>query len=115
RAGHEPAFRVAANESRRPLPMTGGVAMGVLDDFEYESREEKLRPGDALFLYTDGLTDAVNLNGELFGKERLESTLDGASSRSPEEIVDHVWSEILGYSAGAPAADDMTCLVLRRQ
>ena len=114
-AGHEPAFLVAANDSRRPLPMTGGVAMGVLDDFEYESREEELRPGDALFLYTDGLTDAVNLSGELFGKERLETTLDGASSRSPEEIVDHVWSEILGYSAGAPAADDMTCLVLRRR
>ena len=114
-AGHEPAFVVAADDSRRPLPMTGGVAMGVLDDFEYESREEKLRPGDALFLYTDGLTDAVNLSGDLFGKERLEATLDGASSRSPEEIVDHVWSEIHGYSAGAPAADDMTCLVLRRR
>ena len=114
-AGHEPAFVVAADDSRRPLPMTGGVAMGVLDDFEYESRTEKLHPGDALFLYTDGLTDAVNLSGELFGKERLETTLDGASSRSPEEIVDHVWSEILGYSAGAPAADDMTCLVLRRR
>jgi len=114
-AGHEPAFLVAANDSRRPLPMTDGVAMGVLDDFEYESRREELHPGDALFLYTDGLTDAVDLNGELFGKERLETTLDGASSRSPEQIVDHVWSEILGYSAGAPAADDMTCLVLRRR
>ena len=114
-AGHEPAFLVAANDSRRTLPMTGGVAMGVLEDFEYLSREEELRPGDALFVYTDGLTDAVNLSGELFGKERLEATLDGASSRSPEEIVDHVWSEILGYSAGAPAADDMTCLVLRHR
>ena len=114
-AGHEPAYLVAGDDSRRPLPMTGGVAMGVLDDFEYESREEKLRPGDALFLYTDGLTDAVNLTGELFGKERLESTLDGASARSPEEIVDHVWSEIGAYSAGAPAADDMTCLVLLRR
>ena len=114
-AGHEPAFVVASDDSRRPLPMTGGVAMGVLDDFEYESREEELRPGDALFLYTDGLTDAVNLSGELFGKERLEATLDGASARSPEAIVDHVWSEIHGYSAGAPAADDMTCLVLRRR
>ena len=114
-AGHEPAFLVAADDSRRPLPMTGGMAMGVLDDFEYESREEKLRSGDALFLYTDGLTDAVNLSGELFGKERLEATLDGASARSPEQIVDHVWSEILRYSAGASAADDMTCLVLRRR
>ena len=113
-AGHEPAFLVGADDARRPLPMTGGVAMGVLDDFEYESREEKLRPGDALFLYTDGLTDAVNLSGELFGKERLEGTLDGASARSPEQIVDHVWREIGAYSAGAPAADDMTCLVLRR-
>ena len=114
-AGHEPAFLVAGDDSRRPLPMTGGVAMGVLDDFEYESREEQLRPGDTLFLYTDGLTDAVNLTGELFGKERLEATLDGAAARSPEEIVDHVWSEIGAYSAGAPAADDMTCLVLRRR
>ena len=114
-AGHEPAFLVAADDSRRPLPMTGGVAMGVLDDFKYESHEEELSPGEALFLYTDGLTDAVNLGGELFGKERLEATLDGASSRTPAEIVDHVWSEILGYSAGAPAADDMTCLVLRRR
>ena len=114
-AGHEPAYLVAGDDSRRPLPMTGGVAMGVLDDFEYESREEKLRAGDALFLYTDGLTDAVNLTGELFGKERLEATLDGASARSPEEIVDHVWSEIGAYSAGAPAADDMTCLVLLRR
>ena len=114
-AGHEPAFLVASDDSRRPLPMTGGMAMGVLDDFEYDSRDEELSPGDALFFYTDGLTDAVNLSGELFGKERLEATLDGASSRSPEEIVDHVWSEILGYSAGAPAADDMTCLVLRRR
>ena len=114
-AGHEPAFLVAADDSRRPLPMTGGVAMGVLDDFRYESRKQKLAPGEALFLYTDGLTDAVNLTGELFGKERLEATLDGASARSPEEIVDHVWSEIGTYSAGAPAADDMTCLVLRRR
>ena len=114
-AGHEPAFLVAADDSRRLLPMTGGVAMGVLDDFEYESRSEELRPGDTFFLYTDGLTDAVNLGGELFGKERLEATLDGASSRSPEQIVDHVWKEIRDYSAGAPAADDMTCLVLRRR
>ncbi len=113
-AGHEPAFLVARDDSRRPLPMTGGMAMGVLDDFEYESREQELRPGDSLFLYTDGLTDAVNLSGELFGKERLEATLDGASARSPEAIVNHVWREIAGYSAGAPAADDMTCLVLRR-
>jgi sigma-B regulation protein RsbU (phosphoserine phosphatase) len=70
--------------------------------------------GETLFLYTDGLTDAVNPGGELFGKDRLVGTLDGAAQRSPEEIVDHVWHDILEFSAGAPAADDKTCLVLRR-
>ena len=114
-AGHEPAFVVGADDSRRVLGMTRGVPMGVLEDFEYESRQEELRPGDSLFLYTDGLTDAVNLSGELFGKQRLEATIDGASERSPEDIVGHVWSEIGAYSTGAPAADDMTCLVLRRR
>ena len=113
-AGHEPAYVVGIDDSCRTLPMTGGVAIGVLDDFEYESRQEELRPGDSLFLYTDGLTDQVNLKGELFGKERLEATLEGASVRSPEEIVGHVWDVIGTYSRGTPSADDMTCLVLRR-
>ena len=113
-AGHDPPFLVDAGGSRRALPITHGIPMGVIDEFEYGSHREGLVPGDSLFMYTDGLTDAVNLSDELFGKERLESTLDGASTCSPEEIVGHVWSEIGAYSAGAPAADDMTCLVLRR-
>ncbi len=113
-AGHEPAFVVGDDDSQRVLPMTHGVPMGVIDDFEYKSHQEELRRGDSLFLYTDGLTDAVNLSGELFGKERLQATLNGASARSPEEIVGHIWTEIGVYSTGTPPADDMTCLVLRR-
>ena len=113
-AGHEPAVIVQADGSRRVLPMTGGLAMGIIDDFEYDMRREKLHVGETLFLYTDGLTDAVNLDGELFGKDRLEATLDGAAGRSPEQLVDHVWHRIADFSAGAAAADDMTCLVLRR-
>ena len=114
-AGHEPAYVVGPDDRRRPLPMTQGLAMGLMDDFEYASGSEVIQPGETLFIYTDGLTDAVDLGGELFGKERLEATLDGASRRSTSEIVDHVWSEIGTYSTGAPAADDMTCLLLRRR
>ena len=93
--------------------MTRGLAMGLMDDFDYASGSEVIQPNETLFLYTDGLTDAVDLSGTLFGKDRLEGTLDGASRRSPAEIVDHVWSEIGSFSTGAAAADDMTCLVLR--
>jgi sigma-B regulation protein RsbU (phosphoserine phosphatase) len=95
--------------------MTRGLAMGLMEDFEYASGSETLQPDETLFLYTDGLTDAVNLSGTLFGKERLEGTLDGASRRSPAEMVDHVWNRIGSFSTGAAAADDMTCLVLRRR
>ena len=70
-AGHEPAFLVQADGSLRTLPMTSGLAMGVLDDFDYRSHREELQVGETLFLYTDGLTDAVNPGGELFGKDRL--------------------------------------------
>ena len=114
-AGHEPAYVVGPDDRRRPLPMTQGLAMGLMDDFEYASGSEVIQPGETLFIYTDGLTDAVDLGGTLFGKERLEATLDGASRRSTSEIVDNVWNEIGSFSTGAPAADDMTCLVLRRR
>ena len=114
-AGHEPAYVVGPDDRRRPLPMTQGLAMGLMDDFEYASGSEVIQPGETLFIYTDGLTDAVDLGGTLFGKERLEATLDGASRRSTSELVDHVWSEIGTFSTGAAAADDMTCLVLRRR
>ena len=114
-AGHEPAYLISPDDSRRPLPMTGGLAMGLMEDFGYASRRETLQPGETLFLYTDGLTDATNRKGELFGKERLEGTLNGSAGRSPEDIVNHVWSEIGNFSAGTAAADDMTCLVLHRR
>ena len=114
-AGHEPAYIVADDDERRALAMTRGLAMGLMDDFDYASGSEVLQPGETLFIYTDGLTDAVDLNGTLFGKERLEATLDGTSRRSPAETVDHIWSEIGSFSTGAAAADDMTCLLLRRR
>ena len=113
-AGHEPAFLLGSDDSRRSLPLTGGLAMGLIEDFSYSSRREILQPGETLFLYTDGLTDATNLDGELFDKERLEATMVGSAGRSPEDIVNHVWAEIGSFSSGAAAADDMTCLVLRR-
>ena len=114
-AGHEPPFVIGADDSRRALALTGGLAMGLLEDFNYSSGHEVLQPGETLFMYTDGLTDATNGNGELFGKERLEGTLDGSSRQSPEHIVNNVWDRIGNFSAGTAAADDMTCLVLRRR
>ena len=53
--------------------------MGLMEDFDYSSGHAVLDPGETLFMYTDGLTDATNRKGELFGKKRLEGTLNGSS------------------------------------
>ncbi len=114
-AGHEPPYILAADGSRSNLPMTGGLAMGVMDDFPYRSKTMYLGPGETLVMYSDGLTDMVDVSGELFGKMRLESSIDAAQSQLPQDIVDRVWKDILTFSAGMPPADDMTCLVLHNK
>lgn len=114
-AGHEPPYILGPNGERKTLPPTGGLAMGLMEDFPYSSGTTELNPGETLFLYTDGLTDMVNIEGEIFGRERLEETIDGTSGDSPEDIVNQVWTTIGSFATGAPAADDMTCLVLHRR
>ena len=114
-AGHDPALLIKPDGNREPLPTTGDMAMGIMEDFDYSSRRAQLAPGDTFFVYTDGLTDAVNRKGTLFGHEGLERALDGAGSRSPEEMVNHIWSSIEEFSEGTAPTDDKTCLVLRRQ
>ena len=113
-AGHDPPYLIDAQGSRRALPLTGGLAMGLMDDFEYPSGRIILQPGETMFVYTDGLTDMTNPHGDLFGKDRLEGTLYRSPRQSPEEIVNHVWTQIGDFSEGTDADDDMTCLVLRR-
>ena len=88
--------------------------MGLMDDFEYPSGRIILQPGETMFVYTDGLTDMTNPQGDLFGKDRLEGTLHRSPRQSPEEIVNHVWTQIGDFSEGTEADDDMTCLVVRR-
>ena len=114
-AGHDPALLIKPDDSREPLPTTGDMAMGIMEDFDYSSHRAQLAPGDTFFVYTDGLTDAIDPEGKLFGREGLEQALDGAGKRTPEEMVNHIWSSIEDFSDGTAPTDDKTCLVLRRR
>ena len=114
-AGHEPPYLLQPNGQRTTLPGTQGIAVGVLDEIDYNSRKITLEPGETLFIYTDGLTDMINVQGELYGKHRLEETLDEVGTYEPHEIVEEIWDSIITFSAGVAAADDMTCLALHRK
>ncbi|MCY4170057.1 MAG: SpoIIE family protein phosphatase [Bacteroidetes bacterium] len=113
-AGHEPPY-LMDGKNRSFLPGTGGVAMGVLDGIEYTKNVIQMKPNEILFCYTDGLTDMVNLGGEIYGKDRLEQALDATPKFDPIQMLDHVWDDIIEFSRGAAAADDRTCLVLHRK
>ena len=113
-AGHEPPYMLC-NGQRAIVSGTGGVAMGVLEEFDYTKSITRMQNGEVLFCYTDGLTDMVNLGGEIYGKARLEQALDDAPDANPTQILTSVWENISTFSRGAAAADDRTCLVLHRK
>ena len=73
----------------------------------------KLSPGDLVALYTDGVTEARNAAGELFGVERLCSLLRGVRALSPEAVLETVLAEVADFRGGLPPADDLTLLLVR--
>ena len=113
-AGHEPALYFDAAGASGKLPLTGGLAMGVEEGYDYVAGQWKLAHGDTMFLYTDGLTDAVDRDNRVFGNRKLFDALAAVKDLPLQQISDRLWQAVLDFSAGAAAADDMTCLILRR-
>jgi serine phosphatase RsbU (regulator of sigma subunit) len=112
-AGHNPAFWIGREGSVRRLER-GGLLAGAFEDASYEEEEVELRPGDTLVLFSDGVPDAENPQGEQFGEERLGQLLsDGTSERSAEEILERVLSAVASFCEGRAPTDDVTVLVVR--
>jgi len=85
-----------------------GLPVGVIDDFEYEAYERTLEPGDFLTAFTDGFSEAMNSNRDLFGIERLAELL--ASREHPtKELGPDVLQEVRSFAGDFPQSDDM-CL-----
>jgi len=92
----------------------GGVVVGVLEGATYEEDSCVLGPGDRLVLYTDGVTEAANARGELFGEERLYALVDALPrDLTSEQVTERILEGVRGHLAGEDAGDDITLLVLR--
>lgn len=113
--GHNTPLILHADGGSTELPLTGGVALGVMDDMDFEQGSVILSPGDALVLYTDGVTEAMNEEHEELGMERLQQILAAIPTRSPEEINKAIFNGIRAFAGGAPQSDDITCLTLFRE
>ena len=92
-----------------------GVPVGMFPDASWRQETMTLSPGDLLCIYTDGLTEAVNLEEEEFGMERL-SALIGAGRDSPlKGLCERVLADVADFAADMPQYDDQTLLLLRRK
>lgn len=110
-AGHNLPY-ILSQRDLAPVPNTGGMALGVSEEAIFRGGQHWLRPGDQLVLYTDGVTEAMDKEDQLFAETRLESTLQAMQGRSSKEIVEGVVEAVRRFSAGAPQSDDITLLAI---
>lgn len=110
--GHNPPLLASAAGSIRPLPGRN-MALGVLEDAEYTERTVKLEPGDVLLLYTDGLTDAINQQGEEFGLHGVQAALASARHEPGPVIVQRLSEAVEHFTGPVEAFDDLTLVALK--
>ena len=93
---------------------TGGPVLGVLGKYTYEGATVPWNSGDALIMFSDGISEAFNPAGEEYGEERLTQLLPSITSETPSVVLEKVFTEVMAFMAEAPASDDMTLVVATR-
>ncbi len=112
--GHDAPLIVHADGTSELMSLTGGIALGVLEGFDYGQVSLELEPGDTLCLYTDGVTEATNLQGELLGIEGVREMFAAAPPADAEQAGREILDAVVEFTGEAPQHDDVTCLILRR-
>jgi serine phosphatase RsbU (regulator of sigma subunit) len=92
---------------------SANLPVGMFPGVEFIAGRVSLVPGDFLIVYTDGVTEASNPAGEMFGDERLRTLVRGFEGKSALQLADAVRAAVRDFSSGAPQADDITLLVLK--
>lgn len=111
-AGHDAPILMSDEQS--PIAVTPNLPLGVVAGYAYTEQSILLRPGDALFLYTDGLTEAEDSAHELFGRERMMSALQSLADRKEmRQLVDGMQEAVSQFVGSAAQSDDLTMFAIR--
>jgi serine phosphatase RsbU (regulator of sigma subunit) len=111
-AGHNPPMLLKADGEIEMMDK-GGLLLGAMPDMPYEQGRLSLEKDDLLFLYTDGVSEAENAEGEMFGEERIETILKKHGNLTPSEILSKLEESIQEFIGDLPLTDDFTILVGR--
>src|SRR5262249_26777180 len=109
--GHNAPLVIRADGSLEPLASTG-LPLAMLAGTPYARRAVDLGPGDRVFFYTDGVTEAHNAAGGAFGEARLAAALEQLRRGWAQQLVEGVLERVANFSEGAPRSDDQACLAL---
>ena len=109
-AGHEMPFVAKAGNPYEPYKLKPGFVLAGMEHMKYQSGCIQLSPGDKIFQYTDGVTEATNAANELYGMERLADVLAKNAAKKPAELLPAVKADIDAFVGEAPQFDDITML-----
>jgi serine phosphatase RsbU (regulator of sigma subunit) len=110
-AGHEDPIRVTTDHIATRHPLSGGPPFSIVE-FNYPVETLTLRPGEALLLVTDGITEAQNASGALYGRDRILTDVSFAHGHAAE-ICEAIRDDVRQFEEGTEATDDLTIMVLR--
>ena len=113
-AGHNPPYILTRKGEITPLPMSTDPMAGAIDGITYHEGTLQLESGDALVMFTDGVTEAMNTANEEFGEQRLEDTLEDVAMHNCQQMVDAIKADVAAFAGEAEQSDDITVLALKR-
>jgi len=112
RAGHELPMLLDAAGTVQTLPHTTGQAIGMFEDLLLDENSISIPPGGTLLVFTDGLTDCRDPQGQSFGYARVQSVLAGLAGRSGQQVCDLLRAELVDYQSGSSQDDDVTLVAI---
>jgi phosphoserine phosphatase RsbU/P len=112
-AGHEPPILVRPGGHSSPLATDGGIVLGLVEAGSYPVSTARLEPGDAIVMYTDGVSDAQNPEDEFFGTERVLAATTRDAAGDAASITRGLLQDVQAFATTAPQFDDVTILTLK--
>lgn len=112
-AGHHPPLIIRKDGKVEALEYVGGMALGITEKIEYQSKSICLQPGETIFFFTDGLTEAMDSKDNEFSETKLQSTLAECHAAGLKDLLNATIAKIQDHQGSAPQNDDMTAMVMR--
>ncbi len=111
-AGHNPPLLLRTDGTLEKLS-TKSVVLGAFDFAKYEAKQTRLQAGDALVIYSDGVTEAADAQGEMLGEDKLDALVKAHGALSAENLKAKLLDEIVRFTQGEPQSDDITLIVVK--